>query len=160
MKLRTKWVVMPKFQWSIFMVSLISLLISFALVAAMTYMSYRSLVQEGVASQIAQNHPYYLFVKYQYAKLGSYLAIAAAVGVMLTALFTLYFSNKIAGPLYRLRKYLEEIEQSDSIKEIKFRKGDYLEDWSPLINHFAAKAHESSERPPALPKDLKPPKAS
>lgn len=134
MKFRSRWIVMPKFQLAIFMATFGSFFIAFITVAFMTYGSYRSLLKEGLKGQLEENHPYFQFIKHQYNELIIYLVMALVLGTVITAFFAFFYSNKIAGPIYRLKLHLEDFNKTKELKEISFRKGDYLEDLGPLIN--------------------------
>ncbi len=60
------------------------------------------------------------------------LAITAA----LTALYTLHRSNKVAGPLYKLRQGLGRISEGD-FQTIRFRSNDELRDFEPVANRLS-----------------------
>ena len=60
------------------------------------------------------------------------LAITAA----LTAFYTLYRSNKVAGPIYKLRQGLVRISEGD-FQVIRFRSGDELRDFEPVANRLS-----------------------
>ena len=60
------------------------------------------------------------------------LAITATV----TAMYTLYRSNKVAGPLYKLRQGLGRISEGD-FQTIRFRSNDELRDFEPVANRLS-----------------------
>lgn len=60
------------------------------------------------------------------------LAITAA----LTAFYTLHRSNKVAGPLYKLRQGLGRISEGD-FQTIRFRSNDELRDFEPVANRLS-----------------------
>jgi len=37
-----------------------------------------------------------------------------------------WITNKIAGPIFRLRRHIQEIADGEKIQPLKFRKGDYF----------------------------------
>lgn len=53
---------------------------------------------------------------------------------------TLFMTHKIAGPMYKLQKFLQEIRAGKEYKPIFFRKGDHFqevaEDINQTIEHF------------------------
>ena len=52
----------------------------------------------------------------------------------------LFFSNKFAGPLYRIEKEIDEhLKNSDKKLNIQFRKGDYLTKLAHRINQLHKK---------------------
>ncbi len=44
------------------------------------------------------------------------------------------FSNRFAGPIYRVRKELEKFEETGQIPKIKFREKDYWQDLAVQMN--------------------------
>ena len=99
--------------------------------------------------------------------LTSHIVYAALIGVL-----CIFFSHKIAGPLYKLKMFLGNIRKGDPVNEVRFRKGDYfleiadevnktihyLQDESPdnlltqmsSINQSVAKLESSPENSAAL----------
>jgi methyl-accepting chemotaxis protein len=49
-------------------------------------------------------------------------------------IYGLYFSNRVAGPIYNLRKALGRILEGDKTVRIKFRKDDYFQELSEQVN--------------------------
>jgi hypothetical protein len=52
----------------------------------------------------------------------------------LTFLVCIFFSHRIAGPLYKLKKHLSEIRNNSSPEPLFFRKGDYFLEIADDIN--------------------------
>lgn len=52
----------------------------------------------------------------------------------------IFISHKIAGPLYKLRKYLQAIKTDNSLGRLFFRKGDYFpelaDDFNEAFEHI------------------------
>ena len=59
----------------------------------------------------------------------SHVVYAALIGIL-----CIFFSHKIAGPLYKLKKFLGEIRQGNPIGEVHFRKGDYFQEIADEVN--------------------------
>jgi len=53
----------------------------------------------------------------------------------LTFFACIFFSHKIAGPLYKLQKHLRAIREDLNPGKLFFRKGDYFQDIADDINH-------------------------
>jgi len=60
----------------------------------------------------------------------------------LTFLSCIFFSHKIAGPLYKLKKHLNEIRQNGIRDHVFFRKGDYFLDIADEVNQTMDLVHE------------------
>ena len=52
------------------------------------------------------------------------------------------FSNRFAGPVFRLRRELERFAQTGEMAEIQFREGDFWPDLAEGINHLSARVKE------------------
>ena len=78
--------------------------------------------------------------------------------VFLTTLFLVLFamllgalivSHRIAGPLYRLKANLREVANGGEVRELRFRKDDYLQD---IVGHYnSAMRHLQTARGLPLP---------
>ena len=60
--------------------------------------------------------------------------------------FALYdvnrFSNRFVGPIYRVRKELENFEESGKLAKMKFREGDYWQDLAAQLNSVSKRIGE------------------
>jgi len=65
------------------------------------------------------------------------LAVAAALA-LLAAARLLFFSHRIAGPLYRLEKTAQAIGNGDLSAEVRLRRGDELQDFAHSMDGMAA----------------------
>ncbi len=52
----------------------------------------------------------------------------------LTFFICIFFSHKIAGPLYKLQKHLGKIRNKETHSKLTFRKGDYFQDLAEEVN--------------------------
>jgi sensor histidine kinase YesM len=67
--------------------------------------------------------------------------IACMIGFIFLACFvtiglSVRLSNRIAGPLYRLEKSMEQLQKGDTNCRIKLRDGDYLIETVDIFNHM------------------------
>ena len=67
------------------------------------------------------------------------LIIAAPIILILLLRGILVYSNKIAGPIYRLERELDEVAKGDFNRKIKFRKGDELKEVAEKLNRVLEK---------------------
>ena len=54
----------------------------------------------------------------------------------ITGYFSLYFSNKIAGPIYNIERILDAHESNQKNVQIKLRKNDYFLSLAEKINRL------------------------
>lgn len=53
------------------------------------------------------------------------------------AMIGIFISHKVAGPLYRLKRYMQYIRNGEYSNEIRFRTGDQLHDMADTFNEMA-----------------------
>ena len=79
--------------------------------------------------------------KYRKALIGSLLWIFG-IGIFLiivqVALLTIFFSHKLAGPLYRFEKACHGLIDGDYTEKISLRKGDEMQNLAGLFNEMIA----------------------
>jgi methyl-accepting chemotaxis protein len=68
----------------------------------------------------------------------TFLVVMVLVGVAAIAV-TLFVSHQIAGPLYRLKKAMEQLSGGDFKAEVKLRSTDQLKDLADTFNTMARK---------------------
>jgi len=72
-----------------------------------------------------------------------YINIFTLVVITLaTVVAVLFISHKIAGPMFRFEKELEEIGQGDLTKKIHLRKKDQITDMAESLNRMTASLHD------------------
>jgi hypothetical protein len=81
------------------------------------------------------------------------LMIALAVIVGASGFVVIYqsvlFSNKIAGPLFRIHKVLEAMRDGDYSQRIHFREHDLLLETADLLNETTASVEQRHAEPPS-----------
>ena len=66
------------------------------------------------------------------------LAVSAVLSCIFTLAFGLFYSHRIAGPIYNLKKALREVRGGKVDRVVKFRKGDEFHDLAEEINKTIA----------------------
>ena len=61
---------------------------------------------------------------------------------LLTIIFTLFISHKIAGPLFRFEKELTDIGEGDLTRKVILRKNDQITEMAKCLNNMTAGLHE------------------
>lgn len=73
----------------------------------------------------------------------SIVAIIACLGL---AYLSVRISHRICGPIYRIKKSLEAVQQGECPDRIVLRKGDELQDLAELFNEVLEKLYQSKSR--------------
>ena len=154
-KRRFNLLIYPKFQLGLVAVNLALMGAAFGFVILMVGRVMGNLRARGEAAKLAADHVYFRFLDMQVDALYSYILVAFAVGGVLSTVATLLLSQRLAGPIVRLRGYFREILQSGKAPQydIKFRRGDFFSDLPAVINGAfealkggAGKSNEEKDR--------------
>lgn len=70
------------------------------------------------------------------------VVIVVVIIGMAAIMITLFFSHKIAGPLYRFKKVMEALEKGDFSSGFKIRRLDQLQDLADAFNRMITKITE------------------
>lgn len=65
--------------------------------------------------------------------------IVSGVIILLFCFYGLYFSNRIAGPIYQVRKAINQLLSGNSSIDLRFRKNDYFQELSEPMNQLIKK---------------------
>jgi signal transduction histidine kinase len=63
-----------------------------------------------------------------------YISIVIVIALLISYLLTLMFAHKMAGPLYKLKLYLQGMRDGTIDKPLQFRADDELKDICGMIN--------------------------
>ncbi len=66
--------------------------------------------------------------------------------VFAVVLFGFYFTNRIAGPIYRLQKHIEKSVAGGEVSPFTIRKGDYFQELMVAYNKFLEKMKDQKTR--------------
>jgi nitrogen fixation/metabolism regulation signal transduction histidine kinase len=85
-------------------------------------------------SGLGENSPIYGFVLGQRKMVFFFFSLGFLVSIFASVAWGIYFSHKIAGPLYRLKKHLNETAAGKAAQPLKFRTGDYFQEIADAYN--------------------------
>lgn len=86
-----------------------------------------------------------LFTRLNYSLLITVLC-ALLMGALVGFLTSLYFSHRVAGPLYRIKKVAREATEGNPVEEIRIRKKDELKDVVNEVNLLLKLIRELKEK--------------
>ena len=133
-----KFLINNKFQIQ-FMVSLLFISIcSMSVIYLANDYFFQSYMQRGVALNLPPDHPFFLMILEQKKFMTNVFAVVAAAITAIGCLWGLFYSHKIAGPLYRLERYFTQaaVESNPLQKKIYFRDDDFFQEVPDSINKY------------------------
>jgi sensor histidine kinase YesM len=136
---RKVYLINPKFQIRFILYFFGLLLINTVTYYSMVYISFEKFNQQGAEAGLPSGHIFYRFIEQQF----SFFNVAfLSFTVLMFAIFlvtSLLISHKISGPLYRLRKNLDEMAEKKELFDIKFRDKDFFQEIPESFNNMAKK---------------------
>ena len=144
--LSRKWIVIPKLQNEILVVSGLSasvIMILFLTSQAYTYDQFGNLALDANSGLGAAG-----LVEFREQVIVQLwlMVICGFTAISFGLIYGLILSNRIAGPLYRLNNHLDQLIEGKNVPDIHFRSKDYLKDTSDKINLISRNMKQSSEK--------------
>lgn len=143
---RSQYLINPAFQLDVikkFIVLVFFNIISFYWIVYYFFFNLESL---GKMVGLNNNHPFFLFVVEQKKLMMILFLIIAVINVAVILLTGVLVSHKVAGPLYRLRNYLDNKDITNA-GQVNFRKGDYFLDIEKSFNKFIERSQGKINNP-------------
>lgn len=133
-KKRLKILTYPKFQLSVLGSILFADFSIFSIISYRIHVNFDLLKSLGKKAGLNEEHLFFESIKIQEKMITNDLLIVFFASLLFTIFFTLYLSNKLTGPILRLRSYLEGYLAGKTNQELSFRENDYFTDIPPLLN--------------------------
>lgn len=132
---RTHLLIYPKFQLGLIGAVLGIITLAIVFIGYKLQASIESVRQMAIQAKLPPEHAYFQFLDWQEQKMFLYFWITFGVAFILASLIALALSNKLAGPIVRLRAYFDSISKDGYTgTQIQFRKGDFFSDLPKRIN--------------------------
>lgn len=78
--------------------------------------------------------------------IGRYLLIGGMLSIIITVITLVFYSHRLAGPVYHLEKHLEEMIKGNYEEKLRFRKNDEFKHLADTINRLQDKLKERNNR--------------
>lgn len=128
----------PQFQWRFILATLILVFFSMACFYVTLQYFVVELIDLGIAKGINHDDDYFKIITEQKEHLTQFIL---SIGFILTVgcgFWAMYFSHRIAGPMYKLHKIFKEAneQKTDKLFPIKFRKKDFFHEVTDELNTY------------------------
>lgn len=133
---RKKVLINPKFQLNYIKHTVVLSLLVLATFYFSTLMHFNNFKSKGIAAGLPEDHIFFEFIKGQQSSMDILFLVSGVIAILVIVGYGVYLSHRVAGPLYRLQKYLEESQEGGPEKPLKFREGDYFGELADAINRF------------------------
>lgn len=109
---------------------------------------FHSYMQKGQALNLPPDHPFFLMIHEQKRFMTKvFIGVALSIG-SIACLWGLFYSHKIAGPLYRLQRYFTEAatQNTQLNNKIYFRDDDFFQEVPDSINRYIDSMNGTKEK--------------
>jgi hypothetical protein len=141
--LRKNYFVNPRLQLPLILGANVLALISVALIVTLNAYTQAHLQNYMFALNLPPDHPFSEVLAQREA---DYARMCLLIGIVQFALFNgtaIFLAHRIAGPLYRLERHLQEVGEGKEPTDVKFRKGDLYQHLAEACNKVMARLRAS-----------------
>lgn len=143
----------PEFQWRFMGYVILTVVFSISIMFISNYLFFESFIAKGEALGLPENHAFFVLIKEQREIMTTIFVFVSVFISFVIGLWGMFFSHRIAGPLYRLRRYFTDAselrkEGQSKLKPIFFRQNDFFLEVPDSINEYLKKAELLEEQKP------------
>ncbi len=131
---RSKLLVEPAFQLSFLRYTSALGLAILALAYGANRYFFWKFAAKGRELGLPEGHVFFEFLTEQSRIMGWIYLATGLLTIVLISTFGLYISNRIAGPIHRLRTHLAFRREGKAVEPLAFRKDDYFADLAEPLN--------------------------
>ncbi len=133
---RRNYLINKNFQFKFILYTLIPSLFSLTIFYICINFYFSKLIAQGKNSGLQLEHPYFALINDHKIFMNSLFLIGSFFLLVFFCIWGLIISHKIAGPLYRLTKFFEDINSQEFKGKISFRPGDFFQEIPAAINKW------------------------
>ena len=138
---RRQYLVNRKFQFSFIFYMLLLTTLMILILFASNIVFLNSCFDIGVRIGLPRNHMYFELIDSQRGTMRNIFLIGSFATFLCMTIFGVIFSHRIAGPLLRLKNYVEAMIAGKVDHELEFRKDDYFSELADVVSELAEKTH-------------------
>ncbi len=148
--MRKKVLINPQFQMKLINYVVIFYTFISIIYFGINYFLIKKMISFGVEAKLSPTSSYFHFVKNLEAFTFIWYGLAFFLGLIFVYLIGLYISLRIAGPIYRIDKTLNEYMQEtrpkdEQVVNIKLRENDFFMDHAHLVSNVLNKLKKSQD---------------
>lgn len=141
---RRKLLIEPKFQIGFLIHTLSGALFSSAIFYIANRLFFWKFADYGKQAGLSPDHIFFKFLQTQQSQMDQIFAGTVIVVCAMLIAYGLIYSNRIAGPIFQLRKYLLAYSRGKTEAPIHFREADLFPELGPLVNEALQTARNRS----------------
>jgi methyl-accepting chemotaxis protein len=131
---RRTYLINKNFQIKFIIYTTIIALLTIAAFYATITLFFQESIQLGIDAGFPQGHVYFRFVEDSKADMNAYFIVVSLIVFLMILISGIFFSHKIAGPLYRMNMYLKTLAVDKITSPLKFRNKDFFQELATNYN--------------------------
>lgn len=131
---RKKILINPKFQFAFMGYMVVTAMVMIGIFYGANAYFIDEFREMGRSVGLAPDHVFFEFLSEQDRKLTLFFGVSAGVAFLSLCLAGLFMSHRVAGPLYRLQRYMQDIKDGKDVGDVKFRKRDFFPELADGMN--------------------------
>ncbi|MEO5968503.1 MAG: hypothetical protein ABIQ95_01140 [Bdellovibrionia bacterium] len=129
-----KFLIYPRFQLLLILVNTLITLSIFGVVYLQIYRAFERFKLIGNQIHLPAGHAFYELIDVQAQRIYIAMAIATVIGILLSSIFMLVLSYRLARPIVRISKYFSSLSKNGSFKNLEAKKGEFFNHLPEEIN--------------------------
>ncbi|MEO5668904.1 MAG: hypothetical protein ABIR96_12665 [Bdellovibrionota bacterium] len=141
---RKKFLINPDFQISVIKQMLVLACAVIAIFYSASFYHFWSLKQQGLAMGLPATHVFFQFLRDQQDTMDLFFLFTSIATIVAIVGFGIFLSHRVAGPLFRMKQYLDKDLDAAEPALLKFRDGDYFPEIAESLNVRLSKTAKGS----------------
>lgn len=131
---RKIYLINPDFQISFIKYTLALLILIVGVFYSAISVLFWTFAEKGRKLGLQPGHVFFSFLREQRDTMDLIFAVTAVVTSIIIITYGLFLSNRVAGPIHRLKLFLKDYKTQETPKPVKFREKDYFGDLADSVN--------------------------
>lgn len=141
-----KFLINPPFQKKFMGFILLSVIFSMGVMHGANWVFFNKFMKYGETLNLPSNHPFYRLLLEQQEFMTMVFIVSSTILSIILCTFGLFFSHRIAGPIYRIEKVFNDAtNENQKVSEIHFRHDDFFQEIPCAINQYFNKQKKTDD---------------
>lgn len=144
-KSRKIYLINPQFQMRFVAFNILSSLLVILLVIGMLYYFFNHYQNLGIQNGIPSDHIFFDFLREQRNFITIALAVVAVAITAVQVILGIFFSHRVAGPIYRMNRHMQDITAGSEKMTFQVRQGDFFSELADNFNSMIVKMERKKD---------------
>lgn len=131
---RRRLLISPRFQLAFLGWSMLMLFAVIGVFYGGAHVFFQGFRELGTAAGLPADHVIFQFLAAQQSQLNQVFFWTSLLSASILTVGSLWFSHRVAGPVYRLREHLDAMAEGRTFEDVRFRKRDFFPELAQACN--------------------------